>query len=102
MLAKKKSIQEEEKSKVIAISIVTIVIMILVNLLAYPYMPKEIALKSNGTNVVPKMVFVFILPCLSIIASFINLKMNNRSKLNSILTSVVLLAINVTIIFSQI
>ena len=102
MLAKKKPIQEEEKSKVVVISIVTIVIMILVNVLAYPHMPNEIALKSNGSNVVPKTVFVFILPCLSIIASFFNLKINNRSGLNAILTSVMLLITDVIIIFSQI
>lgn len=102
MLTKKKRIQEEEKSKVAVISIATIIIMILINVLVYPNMPNEIALKSNGSNPIPKIVFVFILPCLSIVTCFFNLKMNNRSGLNAILTSIVLLIADVIMIFSQI
>lgn len=101
MIREKTKIKEEDMKKVIIIYAILTTIMIIINIMAFPYLPDYVALQSNGGNIVPKIVFVFIMPCLSTIVTFFNLKVNNRSSLNAILTCIIILAVNVVIIFAQ-
>ncbi|EGT0001070.1 hypothetical protein I9Y31_003416 [Clostridium perfringens] len=101
MFSGKNKIKEDEKKKVKVVSLISILITVFINLVAYKYLPDNIALQTNGQNVVPKIIFVFIFPCLSIIVNFFNLKINNRSSLNAILTSILLLVVNILIIALQ-
>ena len=101
MLTSKNKIKENEINKVKIISLISTLIIILTNIIAYKFLPDNIALQTNGGNIVPKSIFVFIFPCLSIVVSFFNLKINNRSSLNAILTSILLLVVNILIIAFQ-
>ena len=102
MFFKKKNIKENDKIKIVYIGIALIIVMLAINILLYNKLPNNISLQTNGNNLVPKSIFIFILPCGSVIANYINLKLNNRSILNSIALNIILPIIDIILILMNI
>jgi len=102
MITKQKSIESKDIKKVVYLAIFATLIMIITNIVSYNYLPDYISVKSDGSSTIRKEVYVIIFPCISIITNFINLKLNNRSIVNSIFLNIILPSVNIYIIFTSI
>ncbi|NFA60693.1 hypothetical protein K8O96_09020 [Clostridium sporogenes] len=102
MTRNKAGIEEKNIKKTIVFSIISFFIIILTNLIAYKFLPTYVPMKSDGSNLLNKNLYVVFVPAISIIANYINIKFNKRSSANLILTNSVLPILNIWVIFSAI
>lgn len=101
MIRKEKKIENKDIKKALYLALISTIIIIITNIISYNYLPEYVSIKSNGSSTIQKELYVIIFPCVSIITNFINLKLNNRGILNSILLNIILPVINAYIIFTS-
>lgn len=99
MFVKKNSIVDKDIKKVIYIFIISLVIIVVSNIISYNFLPDYVSIKSDGSNTIAKEFYVMLAPCISIVSNFINIKLNNRGMVNSMLLNIILPALNLFIIY---
>ena len=99
----KKNINSENLSNKISIALV--IVSILINLVAYRYLPEKISIHTNGNgvpdNYVPKMFFVALTPAILFIINIVSIKLRKNELLKYFALTIILFFVNILIIFSN-
>lgn len=102
MFGKKNSIADKDIKKVIYVFVISLIIIVVSNIISYNYLPDYVPIKSDGSNTIAKEFYIMLVPCISIVTNFFNIKLNNRGMLNSILLNIILPALNLFVIYKSI
>lgn len=82
---------EKNKSKLFYLAVLSFIIVCIINIAMYKFLPNTLYLNSFGDKIaIKKELFLLILPLISIIGNWLNFKLNNRSSINMILFNIAL------------